>query len=232
MSDRLTKNNDPFGQQWLNKLKNGLDKIGKSSLYDDIQKLIADPDLIDWTQNLMIFLSENLADTEIKEVMCSCACRKPKGDIVHIRDEYTRSHDLKRVHTMLQESFEGFIKVYKNLGEDQMNFLRRSGWGLAGKLEGNVIKSIKIPKDFHNYFKEEDKLKKRYYYCHCPRIRESILANKPIDSHYCYCGAGFYKDIWEFILNREVDVEILKSVIKGDDVCQIAIYYDVNDTSS
>jgi len=218
------KHKDPFEQQWLKKLQNGLDNIGQSSLCDDIQKLITETDLINWTQNLMTFLSENLSDSEINQVMSSCACIKSKDDLVHIRDEYTRSHDLKQVHTMLQESFEGFIKVYKNLDEDQMNFLRKSGWGLAGKLEGNVIKSIKIPKDFHNYFKEKDKIKKRYYYCHCPRIRESILVNKPIDSHYCYCGAGFYKDIWEFILDREVDIEVIKSVLKDDDVCQIEIH--------
>ncbi len=220
------KNNDPFEQQWLKKLQNGLDKIGKLSLYDDIQKLITDTDLIDWTYTLMTFLSENLNDHEIKEVMCTCACRKPKDDIAHIRDEYDRSHDLKRVHTMLQEYFERFIKVYKNLDEDQMTFLRKCGWGLAGKHEGNVIKSIKIPKDFHNYFQEKDEMRKRFYYCHCPRIRESILENITIDSQYCYCGAGYYKDIWEFILNREVDVEIIKSVLKGDEVCQIAIYPD------
>lgn len=41
---------------------------------------------------------------------------------------------------------------------------------------------------------------------------------------YCYCGAGFYKGIWEEILKKPVKVEVLKTVMKGDDICQIAIY--------
>ena len=41
---------------------------------------------------------------------------------------------------------------------------------------------------------------------------------------FCYCGAGFYKGIWEEIIQEEVKVEVLESVLKGDDVCKIAIY--------
>ena len=41
---------------------------------------------------------------------------------------------------------------------------------------------------------------------------------------YCYCGAGFYTGIWEEILQKPVKVEVLESVLKGDDVCTFAIY--------
>ncbi|HUT21312.1 MAG TPA: hypothetical protein VM366_19345 [Anaerolineae bacterium] len=40
---------------------------------------------------------------------------------------------------------------------------------------------------------------------------------------YCYCGAGYYKGIWEAILGQPVRVEVLESVLKGGDVCTIAI---------
>jgi predicted hydrocarbon binding protein len=48
------------------------------------------------------------------------------------------------------------------------------------------------------------------------------LAKVPAD--YCYCGAGFYKDIWEEILQQPVEVELLSSVLQGDDTCQVAIH--------
>lgn len=226
------KNNNPFEIQWLKKLQLGLGKIHKSHLFDDIRKLIQETDLINWTQNLMIFLSENLSGSEIKEVMCSCACLSSKNNLTHIQEEYTRTKNIQHVHNLLQQQFESFIREYKKLNDEQIGFLRERGWGMAGNLENNVVKAIKIPKDFHNYFKEDDPVKKRFSYCHCPRIRTSIKENKPIDHNYCYCGAGYYKDIWEFILGRDVRVEILKSVLKGDDVCQIAIYFDEIDTSS
>ena len=41
---------------------------------------------------------------------------------------------------------------------------------------------------------------------------------------YCYCGAGFYKGIWETILGEQVRVEVLESVMMGGDVCKIAIH--------
>jgi len=45
--------------------------------------------------------------------------------------------------------------------------------------------------------------------------------NPPV---YCYCGAGFYKGIWEEILQQPVEVQVLESVLKGDKVCKIAVH--------
>jgi predicted hydrocarbon binding protein len=44
-----------------------------------------------------------------------------------------------------------------------------------------------------------------------------------ISGTYCYCGAGFYKGVWEEILQRPVEVEVLESVMRGDEVCTVAI---------
>jgi predicted hydrocarbon binding protein len=41
---------------------------------------------------------------------------------------------------------------------------------------------------------------------------------------YCYCGAGFYQDIWETVLGRPVEVEVLETVLEGGEVCRIAIH--------
>jgi predicted hydrocarbon binding protein len=41
---------------------------------------------------------------------------------------------------------------------------------------------------------------------------------------YCYCGAGFYQGIWEEIMQRPFEVEVLESVLAGGDVCRIAIH--------
>jgi len=62
-------------------------------------------------------------------------------------------------------------------------------------------------------------------YCHCPRVRELIITGgESFSTTYCYCGAGFYKEIWEHILQRPVRVEVLESVLGGDDLCRIAIH--------
>jgi len=48
--------------------------------------------------------------------------------------------------------------------------------------------------------------------------------NLMISTTYCYCGAGFYKGIWEEILQRPVEVEVLESVLSGGEVCKIVIH--------
>ena len=129
------------------------------------------------------------------------------------------------MHKLLQKYFVEFITNYKNLDEEQLKFIFSNDMGMAGKLEGNIITAVKIPKDFQEYFKTDDIDEKRYHYCHCPRIREAIKSNKtPIDKNYCYCGAGFYRDIWEFILQRKVKVKIIESLMLGDEMCKIGIH--------
>lgn len=66
-----------------------------------------------------------------------------------------------------------------------------------------------------------------------PKVRELIRAVvEPLSKTYCYCGAGFYKGIWEYILQRPVMVEVFKSALHGDDLCRIAIHLSLTHRSS
>lgn len=214
-----------FEEQWLSKLQIGLKKIGKADLFNELSKGKEKQSLLKWTENLMKTLKENLTQDEINKVMTCCACITPKDYLKTLREEYAKTNDLKHVHQLLQEDFEKSITKYKNLNEEQLKYIVDHDMGMVGKLEGNTIYATKIPKEFHKYFQTPDVQKKKYYYCHCPRIRDLFLNNeKPLEVNYCYCGAGFYKDIWEYILQREVKVEIIESLMKGDEVCKIAIF--------
>ena len=81
----------------------------------------------------------------------------------------------------------------------------------------------KIPYDIVSYLKETDKTKKRYYACHCPFVRESILTTDKVSKNWCYCSGGFAKFPFEQVLGRELKVTLMKSVLAGDDVCRFAI---------
>jgi hypothetical protein len=71
---------------------------------------------------------------------------------------------------------------------------------------------------------ESDPRVKREMYCHCPRVRDAIRNGQALPETYCYCGAGYYKGIWEEILGQPVEVEVLESVLGGGNVCKIAIH--------
>jgi len=158
--------------------------------------------------------------------MTGCACQYPKANLQMMKERHAETGDIDLVHQMLQEQFESFLIQTLRLDDELVIQIVRKGWGAAGVKEGNTITATKIPKSgsLVQYMYETDPEKKRQYYCHCPRVREVLKTSNSISPTYCYCGAGFYKGIWEEILQERVEVELLKSVLNGDDVCIIAIH--------
>ncbi len=158
--------------------------------------------------------------------MTGCACQYPKSDLQAMRKAYEDTKDAGVAHQMLQEQFESFLRNTLELSEELVEEMVSKGWGVAGNKQGSTVIATKIPKSgfLVEYMKETDPEKKRQYYCHCPRVRDVLETMETISPTYCYCGAGFYKGIWEEILQEPVDVEVLASVLAGDDVCTIAVY--------
>jgi len=95
---------------------------------------------------------------------------------------------------------------------------------LGGVFKDNKIYLTKIPYDLINWLNEKDRQKKRYLTCHCPMARESLNGrSSDIPSMWCNCSAGFARLKFNEIFNQEVNVEVIKTVIGGDDCCRFAI---------
>jgi hypothetical protein len=217
----------------LSKLSACLDKIvgedARKKILEGSENLTSDspPDeIIEWTKQAMDRL-DALADQKKKvEIMTGCACQYPEPELSEIRDAYAKTRDIGVAHKMLSDKFVSFLKSSLGLEDDLVEEIMSRGWGLAGVRKGNTIIATKIPKsgDLVEYLKEKDRGKRRALYCHCPRIREAIGSDTKISPTYCYCGAGFYKRIWEYVLQQPVKVELLESVLQGDEVCKVAIH--------
>jgi hypothetical protein len=112
-----------------------------------------------------------------------------------------------------------------NLTEDIEKKIVELKWGVAGELQGTTIIATKIPKSgyIREYFEAEDTETKRRIYCHCPRIREVIGEDKRLYSLYCYCGAGFFKGLWEYILGRSIQIRVKDSILDGGDHCSFEL---------
>lgn len=130
---------------------------------------------------------------------------------------------------MIQDKFEGFLRQGLELEEGIIKTILDQGLGLAGRREGNTIIATKIPESgyLRDYFQEQDPIEKRHLYCHCPRVRDEVGSDPKLPMEYCYCGAGFYKGIWEEILGQPLKVEVLESVMSEDEVCKIAIHLPI-----
>lgn len=223
-----------FEKYWLNKFSKCLDEIVRQDIKNKVltgSENFNDKTNVDikfsWSKEAMERLDSLINEEKRIKIMTGCACQYPKTELQEIKKKYEETKNLDLVHQMLQEKFENFLKNDLKLNEEYFNFIVKRGWGLAGIKKKNKIIATKIPKSgfLVEYMEESDQEKKKAHYCHCPRIRDVLKSpGVKISPTYCYCGAGFYKGIWEEILQKPVKVEVLESVLNGGDVCKIAIY--------
>ena len=201
--------------------------MGGSELLNDLTDR---EEVLAWSRQAMDDV-DTLLDEDIRiQVLTGCACRYPTQDLVPIRERYVDTGDIDEVIVMLQERFVTFLRDDIQLPKAMVEIVVANRWGLAGERDGNTIIATKIPKsgNLHAYLEESDPEKKRALYCHCPRIRDIVNSPETISATYCYCGGGFYKSLWEDILQVSVEVELLRSVLQGDDVCSFAIHLPKN----
>ena len=100
------------------------------------------------------------------------------------------------------------------------------GWGERPLREGHVIYSSKAPRDPKGYASAQDEAGKRKAYCFCPLVRNHLDGGMPVT--FCHCGAGWYRQQWEGAIGKPVRIKVVKSVLEGDDVCQLAIHLPVD----
>jgi hypothetical protein len=222
-----------FEQMWLRKFATALDEFAGERVREEVMQGSEElssaserEDAICWSRQAMERLTSLVDGKQARDVMTSCACQYPQADLRDVRLAYEEMGDVNVVLGMLQEKFETFLRETMHLEDEMIEQIISNGWGSAGVREGDTIVATKIPKSgsLVQYMNEPDPDKKRVLYCHCPRIRDVLKTSQTIPPIYCYCGAGFYKGMWEEILQEPVEVELLESVLKGDQVCKVAIH--------
>lgn len=87
----------------------------------------------------------------------------------------------------------------KNLEEFIRKFGKQSGGKLA--LKGNIIRAT-------------------YNRCYCGSVSQT---KEKIPLIYCYCGAGWYKRLFQEVLGKQVGVKVLKSIASGAETCDLEI---------
>ncbi len=117
------------------------------------------------------------------------------------------------------ESFFG-----QEITDEVLAYVKSRSDMLSGERRGNKIYHTKIPYDTKNFLAATDEKMKRYYACHCAWAREAIRSGEEgISADFCYCSGGFTKRPWEQAFGQYLDVEMVKSVLKGDNECSFVI---------
>ena len=119
---------------------------------------------------------------------------------------------------------EGRLFFAQEVTDEVLEFIRNEPEMGGGVRIGNIVFETKIPFLTKEYLSESNPQLKRYYYCHCPWAREAVKSGEEVAPIFCNCSAGFHKKPWEGALGQKIHVEVLESVLKGDDRCRFAIH--------
>ncbi len=137
------------------------------------------------------------------EMVACCAHVFPEERIAYLRSVYEQAHD---VDAVLREMYDDY------------------DWYEGPVRRGNVIHMVKIPFDQEAYTRATTPEERRLAYCHCSFVRPYLNEIPPrLSPTFCWCGAGWYKRLWEGILGRPVQIEHGQSVLRGDERCTVLI---------
>lgn len=198
--ERLAENLEAFaGEQVRRQVMAGSEDYPSMSL----------PEKARWFKEAMERL-DGLVDDENsrRDILITCADRFPRPRIQGLREMYQRDGDIDALLT--------FMGADRTLGD--------LSWYETPVREGNVIYVSKDPALPDQYREAVTQEEKRAAYCHCGLLREAIRAGLTMSGTYCYCGAGWYKQLWEGILDQPVQIDVLESILQGDDRCSFAIH--------
>jgi predicted hydrocarbon binding protein len=178
-----------------------------------------------WTRTVIGRMDELMDEEDRIDVLTRCAHVMLESSIRVLREIYERNHDVEELREFWQEQFIDNLKDwYDPIPQKWLDTVVREHWGQVGTREENVIIATKIPENMKGFFEAKDDNERKYHYCHCARIKGTFRMDYiRISPTYCYCGGGYYESNWERIIGKPVKVRLLKSVLKGDDVCQFVI---------
>jgi len=166
-------------------------------------------DKIAWVKGAMARLDAAVPDPDTRrEIVCRCAHIYPAEQIEKLKSRYEELGGLKPFMAWLKEDpgYEG-APYYRDAerGDD-------------------IIFIDKAPQQREKVKESSDPAVKRAAACHCPIIKATILRGKEVSPTFCNCGAGWFKPLWEAILERPIKVTCEESVLQGHDRCKFAIY--------
>lgn len=136
---------------------------------------------------------------------------------------------LKKMHDEAVAELDEYAKTGKVWYESvitpaTVELVRSNPEMLSAAREGEYLYMTKFPYSPKDALEATDPVMKRYYSCHCPLAREAILKGDPdIPLDWCYCSGGFNKMKFDVVFGEPTEVEVLKSVLAGDDICRFRV---------
>ncbi|MHA2245697.1 MAG: DUF6144 family protein [Candidatus Hodarchaeales archaeon] len=204
---------------WNNLLVTNMERVlGKKlsqEVMQDIQELTPESnndERIQWIKTMLERIDEVTDDHQKYEIISRCAHIFPKEEIKRLKDEY------EKIINQTNDSLRAIDGVLKAMQENKQWFPDPPRFR-----EGRNIISEKCPVNPKAYEKAKNEAERRKAYCYCPIIR-NYLEEEIIPHSFCNCSAGWERQVWEGIFKTPVRVEVVKSLVQGDETCQFIIH--------
>jgi len=201
----IQKGIHPWDKRLASSLGRILGKNARRKIMKDREKLFtiksSNEERTQWLKSVIDRIDKTAKEHEKYDILSPCAHKFSRKRIESLESIYKETGDLNEVLKEMHKDYEWY--------EDPV-------------LKDNIIYVTKIPYDPEGYKNAHTLKEKQANYCHCSLVRNHF--NEGISPTFCYCSAGWYRQLWEGIIGRPVNIKILKTLIKGDQNCKFAIF--------
>jgi len=141
-------------------------------------------------------------------------------------DAFLKDKRKRQIEELEKHRDEKTLYFTQEINDEVVEYVKSDPSIETGVRNGNVLTVRKIPHEAIKYLNEKNPDKKSYHYCHCPWAKESFQDGTidEIPTVFCNCSGGYYKSYWEIILDQPVEVKTVKTVMKGDSICEFEVY--------
>lgn len=215
-------------ENWIERLARSLDAAGGETIRREI---IGDGAGLSsssnpgakarWVAGMIERMQAHFDAEQCQQIMSHCSCAFSQSLIRQFKQAYTIGGGLADVvEAMRAEQRESIIK---NLGADQAltqlaeNELFMHSPELCE--DGSILHTGR-PYHPKAYLLASDDQGRRQHMCHCGWINGS---KGEIPVAFCGCGTGFYRILWESLLDAPVTVTVESTVFSGGQYCQMRV---------
>jgi predicted hydrocarbon binding protein len=181
-----------------------------------------------WTKCMMNCLEANVDEKTCKKILTNnLHFKSPKSpSFKKLKRMYEKTGNIDDVLKHLHDKWKKRIGDGYGYDSPEYKYVEADPAIEAGKREGNIVYVSKVPYQVKEFLEAKDSKVKRYHYCHCGWVRDSIKQSEKeqVSPAFCYCSGGWHKVAFEGIFEQSLEVDVVKSVLKGDEMCTFAIH--------
>jgi hypothetical protein len=186
------------------------------------------------TQVVMEQLESTIGEEKTRALLADCLRDLDSAWFKDARKKYLELGDFDQFLKWKGDDFIAQLKKIKaeddvffnqKISDEVIAYVEATPEIRQGVREGDILYEAKIPYMAIEYLAESDEKMRRYYYCHCPWARESIIQEGvEVSPTFCSCSSGFHKKYYEAVLDQPLKAEVVETVLAGDPWCKFAIH--------